>query len=157
FSYDLMGRQTMTTITGARVAGSDSPVTVNTKTTYDLFPNRRIVTFDPYTAAEKIKTTATLDGLGRAVMTERQAVAGGDVVRAVSAYDMHGQLAYGTDTVRRATLRQFDLLGRERKSVHSDGTSIESNWDAWGQLTESITRDANNAETSHIKNFYTFK
>jgi RHS repeat-associated protein len=155
FSYDAVGRPTGSTTSGAKVDGTAS-TTVRTKTTYDL-ANRQIVTFDPYTSTEKIKTTATFDGFGRTVKTERQAVAGGDVVRSVSAYDMHGQLAYQTDTVRLATVRQFDLLGREIKSVHSDGTSTSLSWDAWGQLLESIAFDSGNAETAHTKNFYTFK
>ena len=91
------------------------------------------------------------------VRTERQAVAGGDVVLTINAYDKHGQLAYESDTVRLAAIHQFDLVGRELKTIYSDGTSSESSWNAWNELLESISRDASNAEISHSKNFYTFK
>jgi RHS repeat-associated protein len=153
FSYDAMGRPTATTSDNAQVNGSGA--TVRTKTTYDM-ASRQVIAYDPYVGSEKIKTTALFDGLGRTIRTDRQAASGGDVIRFTRAYDIHGQLAYESDGFHLATLRQFDALGRELKSIHSDGTSVESKWDAWGQVIEQISRDSANNEIAHVKNFYTY-
>jgi RHS repeat-associated protein len=155
YSYDAMGRQIESTMDNAEVNGAPGKI-VRTKTTYDL-PGRQIVAFDPYVTTETIKTTSTLDGLGRTIKTERQAVSGGDTVVRVNGYDKHGFVAYETDTVRLATLHQFDVLGRELKTIHSDGTSADVSWNGWGEILESIGHDASNAVTAHSKNYYTYK
>lgn len=129
YTYDAAGRLTGTSMTHAAVAGSSTPV--KTKIEYDLGAHQ-VTEFAPFTGTACLFTRTETDSLGRPVRIEQ--TGGAHTLEQRLGYDISGALAYETDGVRGAELRQIDKHGRPVIAVRADGTRTRTAWNAWGEL-----------------------
>lgn len=162
--YDVNGRVVKTRVTGNTILDSPNK-TLAQASKYDFVATPpTIVETDPYVEGDtpKAQVTSTLDKLGRSSRIERRSLSpssgtstSSNVVAQVNAYDVHGQLVYESDGVRRAALRRNDAFGREISSVTTDGQRTTTSWSGWDQLVESKSLGSGGATAAHVKQFYT--
>ncbi|MEO8033612.1 MAG: RHS repeat-associated core domain-containing protein, partial [Acidobacteriota bacterium] len=144
-TYDVHGRVLQTRTTGNKV--NDVATDLLVDASYSP-ADHRITTSDPYSTKPAINTVMTLDEFGRATQTERKAAAAAGAppdpnsVLSLVLYDNDGNQAFQTDSVRTASRRQYDFLGRTIAEVGSDGVHASYAYDMWDQLAQSDVRSA---------------
>jgi len=164
--YDALDRQVGSETTGVKllgsptVSGSEIDASLKTKTKYDL-ASRQITEFAPFRVDETSapRTITTLDGLGRATLTQSTSPSGSLFVKKATYYDLSGKKAYETDFTRSATLTQNDPFGRPIAAIHGDGTRTQVAWDAWDEPIETIGFKKKSGPTleqvSHSRSIFT--
>jgi RHS repeat-associated protein len=164
--YDALDRQVGSETTGVKllgsptISGSEIDATLKTKTKYDM-ASRQITEFAPFRVDETSapRTITTLDGLGRATLTQSTSASGNLFVKKASYYDLSGKKAYETDLTRSATLTQNDVFGRPIAAIRGDGTRTQVAWDAWDEPVETIGFKKKTGSTleqnSHSRSIFT--
>lgn len=164
--YDALDRQVSSETTGVKllgnptISGSEIDATLKTKTKYDL-ASRQITEFAPFRVDETAapRTITTLDGLGRATLTQSTSASGNLFVKKATYYDLSGKKAYETDLTRSATLTQNDPFGRPIAAIRCDGTRTQVAWDAWDEPVETIGFQKKTGSTlvqdSHSRSIFT--
>lgn len=157
-TYDALGREIGTRTTNARVAGSTSAVDVKTAVTHNLLA-REITRIDPHTdnGDSTPREITHLDPLGRPELVEHHSGPSQPSASVLHrlAYDIHGELAYETDTLLVAEFHQHDAFGREIADIQSDGTKTESRWNPWDELLDESDYSATGALVGKTVNVYT--
>lgn len=143
YEYDVLGRETSTSVDNVDVNGS--PGTVTTTTKYDLGATTPTIT---RTLPKGAVATDELDALGR--VTKRTTTTGSSTpIINYFGYDLAGNVVYASDNFT-ATATAYDVHGRLLGTANADGTrTIASGHDGWGNPQEVSVKATTGASVAH--------